>query len=448
MVVLTMLTLFSPIMNPASTGFDNTLSVSITATAPSYVPNHTSIASDNTIWVVGNGLLKHIRNTDGTILASYPVSGTIYGMDIDANDDIWLTRGTSVIKVNHTNGNVLATYNIAGSYSISFDENDNFWLLSNNSILKQIDSSDGTVISTYTYGLYNSYSIDASQSDVVWMVHVDAVNYPTYNCVLKKIDASTGIILNSYPMDGGFIFQISIATDGYIWAVTQYNYLKKINPANGALLIDRYSENVNYNDIACSPDGTVWVINPDSLFFTNPETMLNSVNITTGALILKYYNMVFVPPSLVIYYTLNGADPDITSAVYTTPIILSATTTIKAKSFAGDYNPSNTTTETYTKNIPPSTAILCSNVLRTKLNQQFVALKDGDYIICQLLQPSVGWKTVGAINFEPAVVKDISLLNESFGSLLCMVQLSGGAVRRYRSKSQGAVWQDVTSEVT
>jgi alpha-tubulin suppressor-like RCC1 family protein len=49
-----------------------------------------------------------------------------------------------------------------------------------------------------------------------------------------------------------------------------------------------------------------------------------------------------------IRYTTNGSDPTAGSTVYTGPITLTSTTILKAKAFQTDYNPSTTTTNTYT----------------------------------------------------------------------------------------------------
>lgn len=55
-----------------------------------------------------------------------------------------------------------------------------------------------------------------------------------------------------------------------------------------------------------------------------------------------------------IRYTTNGAEPTTSSTLYSSPINLTTTTTLKAKTFATGYNPSTTTTATYTITTPPS----------------------------------------------------------------------------------------------
>ena len=54
-------------------------------------------------------------------------------------------------------------------------------------------------------------------------------------------------------------------------------------------------------------------------------------------------------PGATIYYTTDGTTPDvITSTVYTAPINVTATTTVKAIAAATGFNPSNFATATYT----------------------------------------------------------------------------------------------------
>jgi endonuclease I len=49
-----------------------------------------------------------------------------------------------------------------------------------------------------------------------------------------------------------------------------------------------------------------------------------------------------------IYYTTNGSDPDDNSAIYSSPIAVSSTTTIKAKAYKTGYDPSSVASATYT----------------------------------------------------------------------------------------------------
>ncbi|MEW5803153.1 MAG: chitobiase/beta-hexosaminidase C-terminal domain-containing protein [bacterium] len=50
-----------------------------------------------------------------------------------------------------------------------------------------------------------------------------------------------------------------------------------------------------------------------------------------------------------IHYTKDGSEPTANSLVYTTPLILNRTTTIKAKGFKNGYSPSDTASETFTR---------------------------------------------------------------------------------------------------
>lgn len=58
-------------------------------------------------------------------------------------------------------------------------------------------------------------------------------------------------------------------------------------------------------------------------------------------------------PGVTIYYTMDGNTPTISSAVYTGPIIVSSTTTIKAMAAGGGFSASGAATATYTIGPPP-----------------------------------------------------------------------------------------------
>ncbi|MDG2167005.1 MAG: chitobiase/beta-hexosaminidase C-terminal domain-containing protein [Opitutales bacterium] len=77
------------------------------------------------------------------------------------------------------------------------------------------------------------------------------------------------------------------------------------------------------------------VISPASPTFSSTV----NVTITTGA------------ESATIHYTADGSEPNVGSEVYSEPIVISETTTVKAKVFKGDLDPSPTASVTYTKTL-------------------------------------------------------------------------------------------------
>ena len=80
------------------------------------------------------------------------------------------------------------------------------------------------------------------------------------------------------------------------------------------------------------------VLTPGSCFFS-PSTNVTIACATSGA---------------TIHYTLDGSEPDETSAVYSAPITISATKTVKARAFAANKDPSDVVFATYTLGEPPA----------------------------------------------------------------------------------------------
>lgn len=75
----------------------------------------------------------------------------------------------------------------------------------------------------------------------------------------------------------------------------------------------------------------------------NPIASISSGRFSNGqSVVLSHANA-----AAVIRYTIDGSEPMQTSAVYTTPINISATTTLKAKAFATGFLPSKTEVHTY-----------------------------------------------------------------------------------------------------
>jgi hypothetical protein len=75
----------------------------------------------------------------------------------------------------------------------------------------------------------------------------------------------------------------------------------------------------------------------------------------------------------VIRYTMDGSEPTATSTIYSTPITLTATTTVKAKAFKTDWNPSETVSAIYTVVYDPVLTVDATtlNFTSTTLAQTF-----------------------------------------------------------------------------
>ena len=114
--------------------------------------------------------------------------------------------------------------------------------------------------------------------------------------------------------------------------------------------IDSYS--FNHQNSVTTP-GTIYI---DDIEYSNslPAPSIATVSTPTFSPVSgTYYSDQNVTISTetagaTIRYTTNGNDPDETSTIFTTPIAVSATTTIKAKAFKTDMNPSDVASATYT----------------------------------------------------------------------------------------------------
>ncbi len=81
----------------------------------------------------------------------------------------------------------------------------------------------------------------------------------------------------------------------------------------------------------------------DIVFIPTSSTFTNSLNVT----------LLSGVPNSVIRYTTNGSDPTETSTAYTAPIILNATTTVKAQLYVNSFPASDVFSQTYTSYVRP-----------------------------------------------------------------------------------------------
>ena len=127
---------------------------------------------------------------------------------------------------------------------------------------------------------------------------------------------------------------------GY-WCVTRETLLEdgqRLNLYNEAGLPMSPVAPQTVEDPATSEQVTDPVLAPASCFFS-PSTNVTIVCATSGA---------------TIRYTLDGSEPTVSSAAYAAPIALSATTTVKARAFAANKDPSDVVFATYTLGEPPA----------------------------------------------------------------------------------------------
>jgi len=127
---------------------------------------------------------------------------------------------------------------------------------------------------------------------------------------------------------------------GY-WTVTRATLLEdgqRLNLYNEAGLPMSPVAPQTVEDASSSAEVADPVLLPASCYFS-PSTNVTIACATSGA---------------TIRYTLDGTEPTASSAEYTAPIALSATTTIKARAFAANKDPSDIVFATYTLGTPPA----------------------------------------------------------------------------------------------
>jgi len=118
---------------------------------------------------------------------------------------------------------------------------------------------------------------------------------------------------------------------------------------------------------------------------TEPQTCANPVFSKTSG---TYNNELFVTiscetPGAVIRYTTNGSDPTESSNQYNSGITINTTTTLKAKAFKSGWNPSTTTSATYT-------------IIQSVATPTFSPSGGGTYTSAQIVSVTISCSTPGA----------------------------------------------------
>lgn len=183
-------------------------------------------------------------------------------------------------------------------------------------------------------------------------------NFDIRNVTYVTFDAKSpnGLKLNvSYSIDGGNTYVgdslYSIATGG------RHNYRFNVSET-GEYDFVRLKFAVVLPETA--PSGTSKLIIDSVVVFGVPGVVTNMVEMPVINPIEGTYYQSFdatitcATDGAVIRYTLDGTEPTETSAVYSAPISISATTTLKAKAWKEGYTPSFVTSVTY--NFPPEVA--------------------------------------------------------------------------------------------
>lgn len=183
-------------------------------------------------------------------------------------------------------------------------------------------------------------------------------NFDIRNVTYVTFDAKSpnGLKLNvSYSIDGGNTYVgdslYSIATGG------RHNYRFNVSET-GEYDFVRLKFAVVLPETA--PSGTSKLIIDSVVVFGVPGVVTNMVEMPVITPIEGTYYQSFdatitcATDGAVIRYTLDGTEPTETSAEYSAPISISATTTLKAKAWKEGYTPSFVTSATY--NFPPEVA--------------------------------------------------------------------------------------------
>ncbi len=207
------------------------------------------------------------------------------------------------------------------------------------------------VIETNEPALLTKIEINAYDQDN--LLNHDLLEYKPFYFNLPNSDASDSLIISELNDDGTvnpkYIYDL-VWVQGTLWQ-TQLRYLS-----------DFYIQNTN-------------------ILTNNPPTF----NLPSGTYFSILQIIISALPTSKIYYTLNGTTPTIDSILYTGPITISTTKTIKAFVITPGYINSSVSSVTYEINYIP--CILSNTLVKTPDGYEFIDnLKIGDLVVNSLGQ--------------------------------------------------------------
>jgi hypothetical protein len=387
-----------------------------------------SVVSDNFyIWALtSNGYLLKIECSTGNIVGELFINnnylrGRVSNM-VYKNGHLWfsfyqINENTSYLyHINVANFYIISTISIEGMITVIEHGENYLWAVSNNS------------------NITSCYKLSAAGDSVIQEIIIEDIYVFPIASITVSSDEKNIYLAGSTSINH---------PDGFS---SKYYFIRHVTTADGNVYTNR--------KIPVFEFGPYWVnaglggfyhgivLKDDYLCLLDLErhNIFTIDTLSGGYKDLYNYTRGGVFTSTTTYYSLTTDNP---SEFYESPINLTKTTTISAIQSIPYWLDSEMSIETYLKQG------IHSDVVKTAAGMLFIAVQDGDNIISIQFVPEAStghWRKIGTIARVVVAVQNITLVAESYDSLLCMVQLSG-EVKRYRSKSQGTTWLDVTNEL-
>ena len=281
--------------------------------------------------------------TDGTTPTT---SSTVY------NTPIAIT-GTTTIKAIATAANMIqskvgeATYTINPVYNVTISSS-----IANGSVtadpVKGIEGTEITLTATpvtgYHFGQWNV--VDADNSPVT--VTNDAFEMPASDVTVSAIFWIDTLNITA---------TVNPTNAGSVTGAGQYEYNANVTLSASAMegyLFDNWTLN---GESVSSNDELTFTATEDAAYIAN-FVVMGQVSAPTFTPAAGEFDSENIPEITIscatagatIYYTTDGTTPTATSTVYSTPINITGTTTVKAVAMATDMIPSEVTEATYTIN--------------------------------------------------------------------------------------------------